>query len=99
VTQSNAASAEESAAAAQELNVQAEVMKAAVIGLLCLVDGAAATGQKTPNKVAAVAKPAPVVTNGVSKSNGHVAEVVCQTDGTAKHHRSEIPLEGDFKNF
>ena len=39
VTQSNAASAEESAAAAQELNAQAELMKQSVAELLRLVGG------------------------------------------------------------
>jgi len=39
VTQANAANAEESAAAAQELNAQAEVMKRAVGELLKLVGG------------------------------------------------------------
>ena len=39
VTQSNAANAEESAAAAEELNAQAETMKQSVMGLLELIDG------------------------------------------------------------
>jgi len=42
VTQSNAASAEETAAAAEELNAQAHIMKESVIGLLQLVGGKAA---------------------------------------------------------
>ena len=42
VTQSNAASAEESAAAAEELNAQADIMKQSVAELLQLVDGASA---------------------------------------------------------
>jgi methyl-accepting chemotaxis protein len=39
VTQSNAANAEESAAAAEELNAQAETMKQSVVALLTLVEG------------------------------------------------------------
>jgi methyl-accepting chemotaxis protein len=42
VTQSNAASAEESASAAAELNRQAKSMKHAVVELLSLVEGKAA---------------------------------------------------------
>jgi methyl-accepting chemotaxis protein len=57
VTQGNAASAEESAAAAQELNAQAEVMKQVVGELLQLVGGTQATahfsGQPQANAPAA----------------------------------------------
>ena len=42
VTQSNAANAEESASAAEELNAQADALKEAVVGLLRLVNGHAA---------------------------------------------------------
>jgi hemerythrin-like metal-binding protein len=48
VTQSNAASAEESAAAAQELNAQAEMMKHAVAELLHLVNGGAPATEISP---------------------------------------------------
>ena len=48
VTQANAASAEECAAAAQELNSQAELMKQSVSELLCLVGGGAAAERPLP---------------------------------------------------
>ncbi len=44
VTQSTAASAEESASAAEELNAQAETLKGAVHELLCLVEGTKGEG-------------------------------------------------------
>ena len=46
VTQSNAASAEESAAAAEELNAQAQLMKQSVSELLELVGGASQTSER-----------------------------------------------------
>ena len=39
VTQANAASAEESASAAEELNAQADTLRRAILGLLTLVNG------------------------------------------------------------
>jgi methyl-accepting chemotaxis protein len=48
VTQSNAATAEESASAAQELNVQAESLKETVTQLLILVGGSFQTGGRKP---------------------------------------------------
>jgi methyl-accepting chemotaxis protein len=109
VTQSNAANAEESAAAAQELNGQAADMKESVAELLQLVGGrpeaggdgttdsslqspvrkpASAAKRPAPSHTNGHAQAAPVVTNG---SNG-------QANGNG-HSRSEIPLEGDFKDF
>ena len=49
ITQSNAANAEESASASEELNVQAQAMKEAVAGLLQLVDGSAAVQDRLPD--------------------------------------------------
>jgi uncharacterized phage infection (PIP) family protein YhgE len=48
VTQSNAATAEESAAAAQELNAQADIMRQSVAELLRLVSGNHETGARQP---------------------------------------------------
>jgi methyl-accepting chemotaxis protein len=48
VTQGNAANAEESASAAEELNAQAEGLRDAVLGLLRLVDGQNATLNAAP---------------------------------------------------
>jgi methyl-accepting chemotaxis protein len=112
VTQSNAASAEESAAASEELNAQAVTMKESVEELMRLVEGdrqtakaqtfAIKTAQKTVSparakefhKTASATKPfAPIHGNGNGQSHAK-PELV----NVAKN-RSEIPLEGDFKDF
>jgi methyl-accepting chemotaxis protein len=103
VTQSNAASAEESAAAAQELNAQASVMKQSVAELLQLVGGAAGADTRAVVPVARATKfhtvaPAakrPIPANGNGHSNGHEVITKAKRDNPA----SDIPLEGDFKNF
>ena len=51
VTQNTAATAEESAGAAEELNAQAENMKLAVRQLLCLVGGSGSTAVSAPADV------------------------------------------------
>ena len=102
VTQSNAANAEESAAAAEELNAQAAVMKESVGDLLQLVGGNRRDDMTTKpatrlrNKEVRITSPVlkrPVSMNG----NGHVR--TSPTSATATHARSEIPMEGDFKDF
>jgi methyl-accepting chemotaxis protein len=102
VTQSNAANAEESAAAAEELNAQASIMKESVAELLRLVGG---SGQNAPAKTTAapvrsrqtrVASPAAKRSSTI-RGNGH-SQVEPAISGVAKG-RSEIPLEGDFKDF
>jgi methyl-accepting chemotaxis protein len=107
VTQSNAANAEESAAAAEELNSQAEVMKQSVAELLQLVGGkseAAAgkpavhvrrTNEFHPSKPTAK-RPAPTSSSN-GNGNGHVH--AAPELATAGKRRSEIPLDGDFKDF
>jgi methyl-accepting chemotaxis protein len=102
VTQSNAANAEESAAAAEELNAQASVMKESVTELLKLVGGANQTNATRITAAASRAKEvriaAPVAKRSAAiHGNGH-ARTAPATTGVAKS-RSEIPLEGDFKNF
>jgi methyl-accepting chemotaxis protein len=99
VTQSNAANAEESAAAAEELNAQAETMKQTVAELLQLVGGD--SGSSTSNSAPAATHPKPAYnpakrlapTNGHVNGNGHIHIA------PAANRRSEIPMEGDFKNF
>jgi len=104
VTQSNAANAEERAAAAEELNAQATTMKESVAELLRLVRGyskpAVAGTTETPTRVmkahiaALVARrPVAIHCNG----NGH-AHAEPGMIG-ASHGRSEIPLGGDFKDY
>jgi len=102
VTQSNAANAEESAAAAEELNAQSAVMKESVMELLRLVDGShEATVTKTTaasprNRVARVVTPAAKRSTTVH-GNGH-AHAAPVAVSAANGHK-EIPLEGDFKDF
>ena len=99
VTQSNAASAEETAAAAEELNAQAGMMKQAVIELLQLVGGSGLEEPKPAAKTAGnsvrMFKPTVKAPTAIH-SNGHAAS---PADKSAANRRQEIPLEGDFKDF
>jgi len=102
VTQSNAASAEESAAAAQELNAQAVMMKDSVNELLKLVGGGQAGN--LPATVAPVmrekevhAAAPPAKWSAPIHGNGHTR--VAPVKAGVANGRSEIPLEGDFKDF
>jgi methyl-accepting chemotaxis protein len=102
VTQSNAANAEESAAAAEELNAQAITMKESVAELLQLVGG---SRQTTVTKTAAApprAKEARSTRSAVkpqapAHGNGHAPTAPARAGTTNGRH--EIPLEGDFKDF
>ncbi|HVY69389.1 MAG TPA: hypothetical protein VHH73_05640, partial [Verrucomicrobiae bacterium] len=94
VTQSNAASAEESAGASEELNVQAESMRHAVAELLQLVGA----GAKAPVKQAARAT-GPVTklrTGGGANGNGnghvHIVKTNVKTNGNGKHESDELTL-------
>ncbi|MDB6053361.1 MAG: methyl-accepting chemotaxis protein, partial [Verrucomicrobiales bacterium] len=105
VTQNNAANAEESASAAEELNAQAATMKESVAQLLQLVDGKNHTHFSTKpvagrvpksNGVPSPAKkPSNVYKNG--KSNGHSHSQLA--GASAANGRNEIPMDGDFKDF
>ena len=95
VTQGNAASAEESAAAAQELNQQAQAMKSAVEDLLQLVGT-----NEGDSSLAAATRPAgnerkPAATNIHHSGKGRHAG----SSKPASSHLSEIPLETAFKDF
>jgi methyl-accepting chemotaxis protein len=108
VTQNNAANAEESAAAAQELNAQAETMKHSVAELLQLVNGgkggslrptASGAREKTPAKPSATrpaaiktAKPTPMPSPATNGHGTHETKLTAQ-------RRSEIPMGDDFKDF
>jgi hypothetical protein len=100
VTQSNAASAEESAAAAQELNSQSELMKQAVLKLTQLAGDAAAAGNapavmaraKAPTPIHQVAAMPAKATNG----NGFHTPAA---KSTVPARRGDIPMTGDFKDF
>jgi len=103
VTQSNAASAEETAAAAEELNSQAEIMKQSVGELLALVGGKKQPAAKQP----AARKgghefraPEPVLKiPALGSRNGHGHGHSTVATAKAGTRRGEIPLEGDFKDF
>ncbi len=100
VTQSNAASAEESAAAAEELNAQAETMKQSVSELQQLVGGQHQGAMTQPkaarvdarnNQAPALKRSSPIRGNGHSQAKPELASIT--------QSRSEIPMEGDFKDF
>jgi len=106
VTQGNAASAEESAAAAEELNGQAETMKRSVAELLHLVGNNQGTiPQRTA--VPAARKSARHVSTPEPNQNGHAQEKkngnghipAARAALNAGNRAGEIPLEGDFKDF
>jgi methyl-accepting chemotaxis protein len=100
VTQSNAANAEESAAAAEELNAQAGAMKQAVAELLQLVGGVS-TDDRPTGKTPARAGTAPIVAvaSPVANGNGHHAQSARHAGNGAHTRRAEIPLEDNFKDF
>jgi methyl-accepting chemotaxis protein len=102
VTQANAANAEESAAAAQELNAQEAAMKKSVAELLRLVGGDRQNGgsgnaahlrdARETEWVAPVAGQRPQLHRNGGKQ---LAPATAKTPSS----RDEIPLAGDFKNF
>jgi methyl-accepting chemotaxis protein len=93
VTQSNAASAEECAAAAQELNSQAAGMKLAVGDLTALVGGPVAA------RVASVSPKAEPAKLPALKPRVHTGPAREPVPVAVTHRRNEIPLAGDFKDF
>jgi hypothetical protein len=104
VTQSNAANAEEGAAAAQELKAQAEMMKQAVGELIRLVGdghklrGSLVTPATEPRSAKRVFTAAPAMATIKKSPNGkghHLAEPKL----AATAPRGEIPMAGDFKDF
>ncbi|MEY4916135.1 MAG: hypothetical protein RL616_48 [Verrucomicrobiota bacterium] len=94
VTQGNAVSAEESAAAAEELNAQAMAMKQTVSELMQLVGGEAEAGSKLV-----------IARNGSSSFAGSQATrstappVRSRFASMSSPARSTIPLADEFKNF
>ena len=108
VTQSNAASAEESASAAEELNAQAESLKGSVADLLKMVNGQATVQTQTTKAIsrqparvehhATVRTPARVSGNGGTKPLRQTQPEPALL-ATLSGKRQEIPMEGDFKDF
>jgi methyl-accepting chemotaxis protein len=109
VTQSNAANAEESAAAAEELNAQAEGMKTAVAAVLRLVGGNNEVMEESnvpasPRSWKAYPAGQAMTGNGNAHADSPKPakrDPRFQPAGMAggNHRRREIPLEGDFKDF
>jgi methyl-accepting chemotaxis protein len=108
VTQANAANAEESAAAATQLNAQAEKMKSSVTELLLLVKGMnAPNSEATPSASHQKPKiqpsrtsisPAPSPANG----NGHSPFTKSKRTlpvSQGPRQASDSPLDFDFQNF
>jgi methyl-accepting chemotaxis protein len=102
VTQSNAANAEESAAAAEQLNAQALAMKQLVGELLDLVGGKdlqsgnnppahAVSLQKTSSSISASRAPRRI--NGGTSGDKYISK--SKTSG----RQNEIPMNGDFKDL
>jgi methyl-accepting chemotaxis protein len=107
VTQTTAANAEESAAAAEELNAQALSMTEAVSDLARLIGGGAQTvnadtGLRAHSRAQAPAKaPAkmPKAPTQSAKKAAATFEVTPQRQTSVAERRGEIPLEDLFKNF
>jgi methyl-accepting chemotaxis protein len=102
VTQSNAASAEESASAAEELNAQALTLKGVVADLQRLVGGsnghrvaASPVAKQQRAAVKSVAKPTVVRASSHSEPKAPASAPARETQPAAV----TIPMEGDFKDF
>jgi methyl-accepting chemotaxis protein len=103
VTQSNAANAEESSAAAQELNALAETMKEVVKQLL---EGNNQASGSEPRLETPVRSKAPkTIHSGKANSNFNSKRKALvngkghQAEAAPVGNRNEIPMEDDFKNF
>jgi methyl-accepting chemotaxis protein len=104
VTQSNAANAEESASAAEELNAQAESLQVAVNELLQLVDGRQAHqgGSRTGHvKHAKASTKANAPKTGHGHGNGHQHTLQLNRGATPElvSTHAHGGSEGDFENF
>jgi methyl-accepting chemotaxis protein len=110
VTQANAAAAEESASASEELNAQAANLKDAVAELLQLVGGARGT-QKTVTTFTAPANhstrtvepvasvtPAPRNTGSPARTQPALSALPMPTAATNRA-KDAIPMGGEFKDF
>jgi methyl-accepting chemotaxis protein len=92
VTQTNAASAEESAASAQELNAQAEMMRQAVGELARLVNGSRAAGAAGADRITPTPKrfPKSPVPARLANGNGHH---LVKVQPAVAARTGEIPLD------
>ena len=111
VVQSNAASAEESASAAQELSAQAEALKGLGNELLSLVGGKAQAGAPArdaappgsgPVSPPAAPRPGRRQGNGAASGTDRTPRPAASAPaggGAVRNAKNEIPMEGDFKSF
>jgi methyl-accepting chemotaxis protein len=102
VTQSNAAGAQQSAAAAQELNSQAVAMTQSVTELLRLVGShrqplEKATPQSRSQSVSSLGSVARTQPPGPSRQNGRAHPA--PAPAKKAHRGGGLPLEGDFRDF
>jgi hypothetical protein len=101
LTQSNAAGAEEGAAAAEELNAQADSMRCSVAELLRLVRGSDDREADSPAKPEITfASALPATTQTHITSNHHPRHYRKGAHGLASLGAANqpIPLDGDFKD-
>jgi methyl-accepting chemotaxis protein len=100
VTQSNAASAEESAGAAQDLNSQAELMRQAVTELRYLVGGIDLEMPVATTTASFKRSGTGAAANGHSQNGQNSPVRAAQKNGQhPAARRQEIPLADSFKNF
>ncbi|PAW77348.1 MAG: hypothetical protein B9S32_11390 [Verrucomicrobia bacterium Tous-C9LFEB] len=98
VTQSNAASAEETASAAEELNAQAEELKSSIERLLRLVNGSAhgIADESNGSQPAPASRPSPKESAFAQEVKSRPTPAPTQapaSSGHAKKERSTIPLD------
>jgi methyl-accepting chemotaxis protein len=86
VTQSNAANAEESASAAEELNAQAQSLQEAIKSLMLMVEG----GTGHVSRATAVALPVPAASGKPTASRGQ--------NGAAKHKTFQMKANANGKH-
>ena len=97
VTQSNAAGAEESAAAAAELNAQAELMRQSVNELLELVGEVEASGSTPPDTGGFSTPETRTPRSSHSRANPLPVPVAARKTPAAR--REEIPMDAGYKDF
>lgn len=94
ITQSNAASAEETASASEELSAQAQELKHAVVDLLRLVEGGKASASSVVRTSPA---PSPMKSASPTPSRQQPAPAVSASRAPAR--QEGIPMESDFKDM
>lgn len=103
-TQSNAAYAQESAGATEELNAQVTAMWNAAAALNGLVSGKASADGTTPSRThPATQTTTPTVAPPSTNGNGHtpppLPRIQHASTKTKLSWKDELPLTGDFRNF